>query len=96
MKDKDRRILQKIIAYIDDIAQYASGFHGDSFLQDKKTMSACAFGILQIGELAKELSDDIQNQNPTIPWNGIKGLPMTTRISILRCFGTRLKRVCRN
>ena len=29
---------------------------------------------MQIGELAKELSDDIQNQNPALPWKGIRGM----------------------
>jgi len=29
---------------------------------------------MQIGELAKELSDDIHNQSPSIPWNAIKGM----------------------
>ena len=67
-------MLQKILVYIDDIAQYASGLNFDSFLQDKKTISACAFGILQIGELAKELSDDIQSQTPAIQWKGIRGM----------------------
>jgi len=74
MKDKDKRVLQKMLEYIDDIAQYSSGLDFDSFMQDKKTISACAFGILQIGELAKELSDDIQNQNTSIPWHGIRGM----------------------
>ena len=52
MKNKDNIILQKILEYIDDISQYAFGLDHDSFLQDKKSMSACAFSILQIGELA--------------------------------------------
>jgi len=74
MKNKDKIILQKIIEYIDDASQYAFGLDYDSFLQDKKSMSACAFAILQIGELAKELGEDIQNQNPAIPWKGIRGM----------------------
>ena len=74
MKDKDIQILSKILTYIDDIALFSSGMGSESFMQDKKTTSACAFGIMQIGELAKELSDDIQNQNPNLPWNGIRGM----------------------
>jgi len=74
MNDKDKIILQKIIGYIDDIIQYSLGFDSTSFLQDKKTMSACAFGILQIGELSKELSDEVQDQNPIIPWKSIRGM----------------------
>jgi len=74
MKKKDKIILKKILEYINDVSQYAVGLNFESFLQDKKSMSACAFAILQIGELAKELSDDIQSQNPAIPWKGIRGM----------------------
>ena len=74
MRDKDKRILQKILEYINDITLFLSGLSYDSFLNDKKTMSACAFGILQIGELSRELSDDIQSQNPDIPWGGMRGM----------------------
>jgi len=73
LKDKDLQILSKILTYIDDIAMFSSGLSSEAFMQDKKTTSACAFGIMQIGELAKELSDEIQNQNPTLPWKGIRG-----------------------
>jgi len=74
LKDKDNRAIKKIIEYIDDIAGYTLGTNYASFIQDKKTMSACAFGIMQIGELATELSDDIQIQNSAIPWNAIRGM----------------------
>ncbi|MDR2884029.1 MAG: DUF86 domain-containing protein [Deferribacteraceae bacterium] len=74
MKEKDRIILKKIIAYIDDIADYVSGLDFNTFLADKKSVSACAFAISQIGELAKELSDDLQRLNPTVPWKSIKGM----------------------
>ena len=46
----------------------------DEFLMDKKTVSACAFSVSQIGELAKELTTDIQNATPAIPWKSIKGM----------------------
>ena len=74
MKDKDIQILSKILTYIDDIAMFSSGLSSEVFMQDKKTTSACAFWIMQIGELAKELSDGIQTQNPTLPWKGIRGM----------------------
>jgi uncharacterized protein with HEPN domain len=74
MKEKDNKILQKIIGYIDEIIQYATGLNFNSFFKDRKTTSACAFGILQIGELAKELSDDVQVKDPNIPWKGIRGM----------------------
>ena len=74
MKDKDTKILHKILEYVDDTANYINELDFDAFLLDKKTISACSFAIMQIGELAKEFSNDIQTQNPAIPWNGIKGM----------------------
>lgn len=45
MKSKDRIIIQKIIVYIDDVIQYVSGLDAKSFLDDKKTITACAFTV---------------------------------------------------
>ena len=74
MKGKDRIILRKIVGYIDDVAQFVSDIDFDSFLADKKTLSACAFAVSQMGELVKEISDDTQNAHPAIPWKSIRGM----------------------
>jgi len=74
MIDKDRIILQKIINYINDVEQYATDYNFELFMQDKKTMSACAFSVSQIGELAKEVSEDAQYNYNYIPWRSIKGM----------------------
>jgi len=74
MIKKDRIILYKIIGYIDDIATYNQGMDYDSFLLDKKTISACAFTVSQIGELVKELTEGLQNKNTAIPWKSIRGM----------------------
>jgi uncharacterized protein with HEPN domain len=74
MNDKDKMILKKIAGYIDDIAHFVSGLDFDSFLADKKTISACAFVISQIGEIAGEVSDDFQMSHSTIPWKSIRGM----------------------
>ena len=74
MTDKDKIILQKIIGYIDDVSQYRKGLDADAFLQDKKTVSACAFAVSQIGELTKELTEELQTTSTAIPWRAIKGM----------------------
>jgi len=74
MLSKDKTVLQKIITYIDDVAEYTMGLDFNSFLKDKKTMTACAFSVSQIGELAKELTEETQNLNADIPWRSIKGM----------------------
>jgi uncharacterized protein with HEPN domain len=58
MISKDRIILQKINTYIVDVVKYVDWFSFEKFKTDKKTISACAFSVSQIGELAKEISED--------------------------------------
>lgn len=74
MKSKDRIIIQKIIGYIDDIEKYVEGQDAKDFLDDKKTIVACAFSVSQIGELAKEIDEETMKKYNSIPWNSIKGM----------------------
>lgn len=74
MKSKDRIIIQKIITYIEDVKQYVNGMDAKEFLDDKKTITACAFTVSQIGEIVKEITDETMEKYSFIPWNSIKGM----------------------
>lgn len=74
MKSKDRITIQKIIGYIDDIEKYVEGLEAKDFLDDKKTITACAFTVSQIGEIVKEITEETMNTYKDIPWNSIKGM----------------------
>lgn len=74
MKSKDRIIIQKIIGYIDDIEKYVDGLQAKDFFDDKKTITACAFSVSQIGEIVKEIDSETMNKYTNIPWNSIKGM----------------------
>ena len=74
MKSKDRIIIQKIIGYINDVENYIEGLEAKDFLEDKKTITACAFTVSQIGELVKEVTIETVNKYKYIPWNSIKGM----------------------
>lgn len=74
MIDKDIVILKKILSYINDVEQYITNYNIELFFKDKKTMAACAFAVSQIGELAKEISEDTQERYDYIPWRSIKGM----------------------
>ena len=43
-------------------------------MADKKTISACAFTVSQIGELAKDISAATQEGYSNIPWKSIRGM----------------------
>ena len=74
MKSRDRIIIQKIIGYIEDIEKYVDGLQAKDFLDDKKTITACAFSVSQIGEIVKEIDYETVNKYTNIPWNSIKGM----------------------
>ena len=74
MTDKDRQILQKILSYISEAMSFVEGMDFDSFMADRKTISAEAFTIGQIGELVNLLSEETENAHPQIPWKSIRGM----------------------
>jgi len=74
MISKDKIILQRISCYIVDVIQYAHGLTFEQFMLDKKTISACAFTVSQIGELAKDISLSTQEEYSYIPWKSIRGM----------------------
>lgn len=74
MKSKDRIIIQKIITYIKDVENFIENIDMMSFFEDKKTITACAFTVSQIGELSKEISIETKEKYKDIPWKSIKGM----------------------
>lgn len=74
MKSKDRILIQKMINYIEDVEKYIEGLDAVEFLDDKKTITACAFTVSQIGELAKEITEETTVNHADIPWKSIKGM----------------------
>ena len=61
MQSKDRITIQKIIKYINEVKEYVGEMKAVEFLKDKKTMTACAFSVSQIGELAKEIQSFVSS-----------------------------------
>ena len=41
-------------------------------MDDKKTITACAFTVSQIGELVKEIDSEMINKYTNIPWTVLK------------------------
>ena len=74
MKSKDRIVIQKLIEYTKDIGKYINGLDFETFMNDKKTISACAFTIGQIGELVNNIDLSTQELYSQIPWRGIRGM----------------------
>ena len=71
---RDRIIIQKIIVYATDALEYIRESNFKSFMTDKKTVSACAFSIGQIGELASNISEETRQAYDSVPWRSIRGM----------------------
>ena len=73
MADKNIFILEEIITYCDKIADSIVRHHDDfqSFQNDPDFQEACAFRVIQIGELVNSLSEQFRNDHPEIPWHNI-------------------------
>lgn len=56
------------------MTQCIDSFNFEGFKLDKKTPSVCAFSVSQIGELAKEVREDMQEVYAEIPWKSIRGM----------------------
>ena len=67
--------IRKIIAHIDQTIAYCHGQTFASFMENRMLQEACAFHVLQIGELSKNvLHDDFTAAHPEIPWRQMYGM----------------------
>ena len=71
---KDKIVITKIINYISDIEYYINDSNYDDFINDRKTLSACAFSVSQIEELVGNITDNTINKYNYIPWKSIRGM----------------------
>ena len=81
---KEKRILLYIIEYCKRIENKVVHATRDSLDEDRDITEIICFDIMQIGELAKGLSDDFILKYDLVPWKNIKGM----RNKIVRGYGT--------
>ncbi|PWL78573.1 MAG: antitoxin [Coriobacteriia bacterium] len=62
MEDADRRILQKIVSEIEYMEAILADMPREEFLRDETLERACAMTSINIGELAKHLSDSFNEE----------------------------------
>ena len=76
ISERDYQLLSHIVRHCQDVhlAMQHFGEKKEDFLKDNVFLNACSMPILQVGELAKHLSDEIISRSPEIPWRQIKGM----------------------
>lgn len=76
MNERDRRVLEKILSYCDDVETLLNKYQRDYDLYktDISFQYSCNMCIIQIGELVSRLSDGFIDENTEIPWYAIKAM----------------------
>lgn len=74
IENRDRIILQKIIGYCKRIADNLARFENSRSIFESDTLlqNACCMCVIQIGELAGQLSEEAKRLSPAVPWRIIK------------------------
>ena len=73
MPRRDRILLEKISAEIDIALKMLSGVEYEKFAADEILKRAVCMTVINIGELVKNLSDEVRMKYPEIPWRSISG-----------------------
>ncbi|MBQ9487770.1 MAG: DUF86 domain-containing protein [Selenomonadaceae bacterium] len=68
MQRRDKITLQKIVSEIDIILNFLEDMNLEEFLNDEKTKRAVGMTAINIGELTKNLSDEIRKNYQHISW----------------------------
>lgn len=74
MNVRDKDIYQHIIQHSKRIKDNISGRTFFEFSKDQNLIDIICFNEMQIGELAKKLSEEAKSIFPSIPWKNICGM----------------------
>lgn len=76
MSQRDKINIQKILQYCKDVDAIINRFGDDIqiYVLDLAYQYAGSMCIIQIGELAGQLSDDLKNERREVPWKLIKDM----------------------
>ena len=73
MQRSERIILQKIIDVVDVGLKVFNNISQEKFLNDDGMKLAMSMTIIRIGELVKNLSEEVRQKNSAIEWKAIAG-----------------------
>lgn len=74
MQHRDKIILQKVIGEIDIGIEMLGQTSLQDFLLDEKLKRAVGMTVINIGELVKNITDEMRVMHPEVPWKAIAGM----------------------
>ena len=67
-------VLEHMREDLQDIMSFTRGYSFEDFRDDIKTRKAVSMSLINVGELAKQLDEDLRLRHPEIPWRDIIGM----------------------
>ncbi len=74
MNVRNRQICEKILSEIALARELLDGISLEQFLTDERTARAVSMTLINIGELVKNLTPELKEAHPEIPWRAISGM----------------------
>lgn len=74
MNHRDQQILDKILAEISMISELLNRISAEEFVRDERTVRAVCMTLINIGELVKNVTEEMREAHRNIPWRAIAGM----------------------
>ena len=69
-----RNRVQDILDAISEIQKFTHGMSYKTFKEDTKAIRAVEMNFIIIGEAANQISEDVEEKYPAIPWNLMRAM----------------------
>lgn len=74
MQHRDKIIVQKVISEIAIGEEMLGDTVLEDFISDEKLKRATSMTVINIGELIKNITDELRKKYPKVPWKAIAGM----------------------
>ena len=74
MNIRDRQICDKLLSEMSILKEMMEGVSREAFLADERTSRAVCMTLINIGELVKNITDDLRENHKEIQWRAIAGM----------------------